>query len=231
MEMPVQIRLASYNVRKCVGLDRRRKPGRIIDVLNSLAADVIALQEADRRLGPRPAALPARLIEEETDFQCLEVSERGPSIGWHGNAVLVRKGLACGNVERLELPGTEPRGALLVQIGGRFHVVAAHLGLLRRDRRRQLRAIAERLREVSDHAVILGDFNEWARTRGLEPLQGAYTVNSPGFSYHAARPVVALDRIAHGAGLELSDAGVVQSRVTRVASDHLPIWADVRISG
>ncbi len=229
--MPVQIRLASYNVRKCVGLDRRRKPERIIDVLNTLEADVIALQEADRRLGPRPAALPARLIEEETDFQCLEVSESGPSIGWRGNAVLVRKGLATGNIERLDLPGTEPRGALLVQIGGRFHVVALHLGLLRRDRRRQVRAIAERLKGASRHAVILGDFNEWSRSRGLEPLQDAYTVHSPGFSYHAARPVVALDRIAHGGGLELRDAGVIQTRVTRVASDHLPIWADLRILG
>ena len=50
------LRIASYNIRKAKGLDRRRDPGRILRVLNGLDADVIALQEADRRLGARPSA-------------------------------------------------------------------------------------------------------------------------------------------------------------------------------
>ena len=49
------LRLASYNIRKCIGLDRRRDPGRILRVINGLEADVVVLQEADRRMGPRRA--------------------------------------------------------------------------------------------------------------------------------------------------------------------------------
>ncbi len=228
MENPEILRLASYNVRKCIGLDRRRRPERVIEVINAIGADVIALQEADKRLGERPAALPARLIEEETDFWAVPVGTSERSLGWHGNAVLVRKGLPVTHLRRIELPGTEPRGAVAVEIGGRLRFVAVHLGLLRRDRTRQLKALRAALDGADARTAILGDFNEWSDTRGLEPLEGAFAVHSPGASYHAARPVAALDRVALGAGLELRDAGVIESGKARYASDHLPIWADVR---
>lgn len=226
-----QIRLASYNVRKCIGLDRRRRPMRIIDVINTLGADVIALQEADRRLGDRPAALPARMIEDETDYRSVEIDGGGRSVGWHGNAVLVKKGLGVTAINQVELPGTEPRGAVSVEIDGKFRVVGTHLGLLRSDRRAQLTTIRQHLGHTKYPAIILGDFNEWREHRGLEPLSDGFQVHSPGRSFHAARPVAALDRIALGAGLELRDGGVVENPVTRVASDHLPIWADISLGG
>lgn len=223
------IRLASYNIRKCVGLDRCRKPERIIDVLNSLGADVIVLQEADRRLGDRPAALPARLIENETDFHNVHLSPDGPSIGWHGNAVLVRKGIEVTDIGLLDLPGTEPRGAVSVRLKSGPHLIATHLGLLRRDRRRQLDAILAEIGGNARNTAILGDFNEWSSSRGLEALASDFKMHSPGYSYHAARPVAALDRVALGSGLKLHDAGVRETRLTRIASDHLPIWADIKL--
>jgi len=223
------IRLASYNMRKCIGLDRRRKPGRIIDVLNSLQADVVALQEADRRLGERHAALPARMIEDETDFRSVEIENSGPSLGWHGNAVLVRKELSSSGADRFYLPGTEPRGAVRVQVSG-FQIVATHLGLLRSDRRSQLTAIRQQLKGSPTPTVIVGDFNEWAQTRGLEPISEEFTIHSPGRSFHAARPIVALDRVAVGRDIELLNAGVGETATARIASDHLPIWADIKIA-
>jgi endonuclease/exonuclease/phosphatase family metal-dependent hydrolase len=73
----------------------------------------------------------------------------------------------------------------------------------------------------------LGDFNEWSRTGGLAPLKDAFDIIAPGKSFHASRPIAALDRIALDASLELRDAGVVETDLSRRASDHLPIWADV----
>ncbi len=226
MSTPDGLRIASYNVRKCVGLDRRRRPERIIEVINALDADLIALQEADRRLGPRPAAIGREMIERETDFAVLDLGGDGPSIGWHGNAILLRRGLNGGAVELIALPGTEPRGAVALDVGA-LRVVATHLGLLRRDRRRQLDAIARHLGARAGRSVILGDFNEWTRRRGLEPLAEAFVVHSPGRSYHAARPLAALDRVATGREIRLQDAGVHDTALSRVASDHLPIWADL----
>jgi len=231
MTCPAKLRLASYNVRKCVGLDRRRKPERVIDVINSIDADVIALQEADRRLGNRPAALPARLIETETDFSPVDLGSGPVSLGWHGNAVLVRKGIDIGQIRRIALPGTEPRGAVSVEIDDSLLFVAVHLGLLRRDRTRQLEVLTAALAGQTDSAVIAGDFNEWSNRRGLEPLDGQFTVCAPGASFHAARPVAPLDRLALGSRVKLSDAGVINTRTARIASDHLPVWADICTPG
>ncbi len=226
MTNPAPLRLASYNIRKCIGLDRRRDPGRILKVINGLEADVVVLQEADRRLGPRRAALPHAMVEAETDFAPVELDETGVSLGFHGNAVLVRKSMQVTAQRCIELPGTEPRGAVSVEIDGALRVVGVHLGLLRRDRRRQLAVIEEQVDDAMPTA-ILGDFNEWRRASGLEALHHGFTVHAPGRSFHAARPIAALDRIALCRNLTLTDAGVVEALPARIASDHLPIWADI----
>lgn len=227
MNASAPLRIASYNLRKCRGLDGRRDPGRSLDVINALDADVVALQEADRRLGPRPAALPGRMIEEFSDFRTVALAENDVSLGWHGNAILVRRDLEVDTPRRIPLPVFEPRGAVSVQIGGRLRVVGVHLSLSRRYRRQQLAAIRAALPRDGMATVILGDFNEWSGRRGLEPLDGAFTAHAPGRSFHAARPLAALDRIALSPALELKDAGVVETAAAKVASDHLPVWADV----
>ena len=224
------IRLASYNIRKCVGLDMRRRPNRILSVINGLEADVVALQEADRRFGNRPSALPARLIEDETDFRVVPLDSNGASLGWHGNAILVRKEMPVSDQTRLELPGTEPRGAVSITINNGVRVTATHLGLRRSDRRRQSAEIVAHLKNGALPSVIIGDMNEWSPTRGLEPLSGSYRLLSPGRSFHAARPIAALDRVALSQLLENTDAGVVDTPKSRMASDHLPIWIDFRLA-
>lgn len=229
MKQRSSFRLASYNIRKCVGLDRRRNPERVLSVINGLGADVVVLQEADRRLGDRPAALPARLIEQETDFHAV-MAGNAPSVGWHGNAILVRKGVAVTEVETLDLPGTEPRGAISVTLAGSLRVVGTHLGLLRSDRRAQSHAISQFLGATALPSVIAGDFNEWSHKRGLEALDQSHEIHRPGKSFHAARPVASLDRIALSPAMELADAGVVETELSRIASDHLPIWADITLS-
>ncbi len=221
------MRLASYNLRKCRGTDGARAPARILDVINGIEADVVALQEADMRLGARPAALPARLIETHTDFTALPVATSPVSLGWHGNAILVRKGAAVTATHRIDLPGLEPRGAVAVDLAG-LRIVGVHLGLLRASRQKQLHAIRARLATLDDRpTVIMGDYNEWSPTHGLDPLRDAFDIVAPGRSFHAARPMAALDRIAVPHALTLYDAGVVETALSRRASDHLPIWADL----
>lgn len=225
------IRIASYNIRKARGLDQKRLPERTLAVINALNADIVVLQEADRRMGVRKPAIPRKLIEEETDFELVDVSTNGVSIGWHGNAILTRRPHQVTGVSRVELPGLEPRGAIRVDldIGKEVSLVAAHLGLRRRDRRAQLEAIAEATKDRA-RVVIAGDFNEWSPSRGLEPIEERFETHSPGHSFHARRPIAALDRFALSEGIELRDAGVAQGATARIASDHLPIWSDITVS-
>ena len=226
-----QLRIASYNIRKARGLDQRRRPQRILEVVNALNADVVLLQEADKRLGARPPAIERNLIAQETEFDLVEVSRNGLSLGWHGNAVLVRKGIMVDDVKVIDLPGLEPRGAVQVNldIAGGMSVVGAHLGLMRRNRRAQLDVLCRTTRD-SARVVIAGDFNEWSNEVGLEPLASRFAVTAPGKSFHARRPIAGLDRFALSEGVTLQDAGVSQDAPARRASDHLPIWFDISVA-
>jgi len=224
-----RVKLASYNIRKAIGLDRRRDPGRILDVINQIDADVVVLQEADRRLGPRPTALPRQLIDDHTDFAPVPLAANDVSLGWHGNAILVRKGLDITDPRRIELPGLEPRGAVSVVVGGSLRIAGVHLGLMRRHRHGQLRAVRAALAHCTNPTVVLGDFNEWSPRAGLEELHGDFEMHAPGLSYHASRPVAALDRIGLSAGIEFRDGGVVETKLAKVASDHLPVWAEIQL--
>lgn len=222
--------LASWNIRKCIGLDRRRDPARVIRVINEMDADIVALQEADRRLGNRPAALPDFLVRRETDLVPVEAGGHETSLGWHGNALLLRSNLQCVERHSLSLPGLEPRGAIIAEVESKhqkFRIAGVHLGFLRPYRQRQLRAIREHLEALPPlPTVVMGDFNEWSASRGFETL-GDFRVHSPGATYHSRRPVAPLDRFAVCPEISVDQVEVVETPLSRIASDHLPIRARV----
>jgi endonuclease/exonuclease/phosphatase family metal-dependent hydrolase len=221
------MRLASYNIRKAVGLDRRRDPARILDVVNHIGADVIVLQEADKRLGPRPTALPRQMIADHTDYVPVALAMNDVSIGWHGNAILVRKGIVVSDPQRIILPGLEPRGAVSAVIDSRIRIVGVHLGLMRRNRHGQLRSIRKALEHCTHPTAVLGDFNEWSPHAGLEEFQDHFHMVTPGKSFHASRPVAALDRVGLSPGIEIRTGGVIETQLSKVASDHLPVWVEI----
>ncbi|SFD79597.1 endonuclease/exonuclease/phosphatase family protein [Roseivivax sediminis] len=223
----MDLKIASYNIRKALGIDRKRSPERILSVINGMGADVVLLQEADHRLGPRRAALPHSLIARETDYSVADLAVSEVSLGWHGNAILVRKDLPVTATERFDLPGLEPRGAVMVRIEG-LHVVGTHLGLIRRWRQLQMQAILDHLGDRAATCLIGGDFNEWSRRAGFAPWASDLELVSPGPSFHSARPLGRLDRFAHGPGLSLHATGVENHGAARRASDHLPVWCAVR---
>lgn len=233
----MRVRLASYNIQKAVGLDFRRDPSRILAVIAELDADIVVLQEADKRLGTRPTAIPRFLIEQQTDYIPADVAETDVSLGWHGNAILVRRGWRILETARLQLPGLEPRGAVMARIApapsdavasGDITVIGVHLGLLRNWRRRQVRALRDHALEGEcTTTAIVGDMNEWSMRKGLGPLHPTFRIVSPGRTFPAARPAGSLDRMALGCGLKLLDAGVSDGALARIASDHRPIWAEV----
>ena len=227
--------MASYNIRKCIGLDRRRDPHRVARVLHALNAGIVALQEADKRLPPRAAALPREVILSETGLIPVRVAATSVSLGWHGNALLLGPDWRMEHLHRLPLPGLEPRGALIADLAGPagpLRVVATHLGLRRRDRQRQMTQIMASLNLAPGRpTVLLGDLNEWAPHSGFAPLDPVFTLHNPGRSFHARRPVAALDRVATGPGLAVAAMGVCRSGEAGRGSDHLPIWADLAPGG
>ena len=228
------LKVASYNIHKGVGLDRLRRPERILDVLCEIDADIIALQEADQRFGDRVAALPPELIARHSPYRPVELGKRPHSIGWHGNAILVRDDVDVLTVAPIDLPTIEPRGAVLaeVRVGGvRLRVVGMHLDLSGVQRRRQARAViaaVEARRPMP--TILMGDLNEWSLHGGcLRDFAGHFRIASTGPSFHSRRPVARLDRIMTDRSLKVAACGVHHSLKSRRASDHLPIWARIEI--
>jgi endonuclease/exonuclease/phosphatase family metal-dependent hydrolase len=228
------IRVASYNMRKAIGTDRRRRPERTIEVLNELDADVVALQEADRRFGSRASALPFHLIEELSAYKPVPLDARAGSIGWHGNALLVKKGVNIVDKELVHLPSLEPRGAVLADLevdGAPLRVVGMHLDLSGLWRRRQAGAILSHLaaRDGEPPTVLMGDLNEWSVRGGcLRDFSQHHKFAECGRSFHARRPIAQLDRIMVSHDLDIVASGAHASATARRASDHLPIWAELK---
>ncbi|MGR3636498.1 MAG: endonuclease/exonuclease/phosphatase family protein [Shimia sp.] len=224
------MRVASYNLQKCVGVDMRRHPARSMVVIRALRADVVVLQEADKRIPPRPAALPFDLFETK-GFSAVDFGQPAGSLGWHGNAMLVRDCIDVVETDKLTLPGLEPRGAIRADLMtplGPLRVVGVHLGLIRRYRLMQLNTIAHTLARLPDMpTIIAGDFNEWGPKHALDAVMPAFDFVNTGHSFPSPRPVAALDGFALTTDLKADKHGVLKRIPAPVASDHLPIWMDL----
>ncbi|KQM98854.1 endonuclease/exonuclease/phosphatase family protein [Sphingomonas sp. Leaf25] len=225
------IKVASYNMRKAIGTDRRRMPERTLEVLREIDADIIALQECDRRLGERAGVIPLNMLDEHSPWAAVPVAMRAQSMGWHGNALLVRKGAIIAEPHRIEIPALEPRGAVRADVttgGVTIRVVGMHLDLSGLWRRKQANAILRELDGCAPHlpCVLMGDLNEWTPQSGcLRDFARDHRFADTGPSFHARRPIGRLDRIMVSPALRIVEAGVHHSAAARKASDHLPIWA------
>jgi len=225
------IKVASYNIHKGIGLDRRRDPRRILDVLREIDADIIALQEADRRFGTRLSVIDPQLRADHSPWKAVAVGDRPGSMGWHGNALLVRKEATVLGSTIIHLPALEPRGAVTADVdsaGAALRVVGMHLDLSGLRRRRQAHSIMAHVHahETPRPTVMMGDLNEWSTHAGcLRDFAHHFRFAATGASFHVRRPVAALDRIMYTPDLRVIACGVHASPIARRASDHLPIWA------
>jgi endonuclease/exonuclease/phosphatase family metal-dependent hydrolase len=132
----------------------------------------------------------------------------------------------------LSVTGREPRGAIDadIEIGSRsVRFVAAHLGLRRTERRRQVRTLLEAMAgPIPDLCILAGDFNEWLPgSRSLRGFDRRFGATPRLRTFPSRRPTLALDRIwVHPADARASCA-VHATPLSRVASDHLPIRATI----
>lgn len=231
----MRLTFASYNIHKAVGTDGRRDPDRILTVLRELDADVIALQECDRRFGARESVI-ERAALDDTPWRALPVARRATSLGWHGNALLIRRTFEPIEAQAVALPMLEPRGAVRADFaveGLRMRAVGMHLDLSGLRRRDQIKAILSHLAGCGEAcpAVLMGDFNQWGvRTGAMREFGAGWQPLVPGRSFPSGQPVAPLDRIVLSPDWRVLGSGVHHSALAARASDHLPVWATIELS-
>jgi len=234
------IRVATYNIHRCRGLDGRTMPQRIASVLAGVDADVIALQEVVGASALRPG----------------QAAELGAALGmgWvmsptrhlrgalFGNVVLTRFPVRHHQQYELSWKTCEPRAVQRVELAvddaRTLHLYNVHLGTALLERRYQAERLAAVVhdRRVQGPKVVLGDFNEWARGLATDIL--AERLQSIDLTRHLKRrrtypgffPFLHLDHIYYEGEVEVDAVQLIKTRQSLVASDHLPLVADLRIT-
>jgi len=226
--------VVSYNIHRCVGLDGRQDPERVARVIEELEPDVVGLQEVESRFGANLDIHQLNYLAEETGFQAVAGTTVLRTNSHYGNALLTRYWVREVRTHNVSVSGREPRGILDVDLdihGEKLRILVTHLGLRSRERRAQTRMLLETVAAHSDEpVVILSDFNEWFPWR--RPLQWMhrYLGRSPApNTFPATWPLMALDRIWVAPPRNLLAVRAHSSALARAASDHLPLWARIKL--
>jgi endonuclease/exonuclease/phosphatase family metal-dependent hydrolase len=232
------VRIATYNIHRCRGMDRRVVPARIIEVLRDIDADVIALQEV---IGASPVgAGQAEEIGASLGMGWVMNSVRTLRQHQFGNVILSRYPILHHSTYDLSWRTCEARNCQRadLDINGRtLHVYNVHLGTAVLERRYQAGRLAAFVhdRRVTGPKIILGDFNEWMKGLATKTLSALF--ESVDISQHLKRrrtypglfPVVHLDHIYYDGKVEVVSVEMPRTRKALMASDHLPLVADLKI--
>lgn len=228
----VSFRVATYNVHRCVGIDRRLEPRRVAAVIRQMDADIIGLQEVDNRSDGSSESAQMDFLAGETGYEVVP----GPTIklsnGHYGNVLLTRWPVLKRREIDLCVSCREPRGAIeaFLSVHDReVRVIVTHLGLAFSERRYQVSRLADLIVEMTSPLfVLLGDINEWVPTgRGLKLLHSLMGKSPVTRSFPSWWPLLALDRIWVKPNKALKGIRVHNTPLSRKASDHLPVVAEI----
>lgn len=238
-----RLRVVTYNIHKCIGFDRLRRPQRVAEVLKQIDADVIGLQEVLSVRGHRAQMDQAKYIADALGMEYRMGITRALSGGVYGNALLSRFPFLSDRTFDLSHPGREERGCLQVDVAGPgdlvLHIYNAHLGTAYRERQRQacnmMRELILDLEEQNGARILLGDFNDWTRGFPTQLFSAHFTGEDIRWKLDSKRtypgllPFLHLDHIYYDQDLILEEVRLHKSRKALITSDHLPLVADFRL--
>ena len=239
-----RIRIATYNVHKCKGLDRRTSPQRIAAVIGELDADIIAIQEIlNVQHGLAKYDQARSILKNLEQYEWRFGENRTLHGGPYGNMTLSRLPVQfCRNYD-LTWRHRERRGCLRTDVllgrGMALHIFNVHLGTSLFERRHQGRKLLSKellsSRDYRGPRIVVGDFNEWTRGVVSQSMADAFeSINLRSFmrytrTYPGILPLLHLDHFYYDKQLSLRSFRLHRSRTALIASDHLPLVAEFQI--
>ena len=241
------MRLVTYNVHRCVGVDKRLDVERIAGVIAELEPDIVCLQELDvgraRTGGVDQAQAIADRLSMAVRFHAamtVEAEEYGDAILTRHPERLVRAG-ALPTIRGV--PGLEPRGALWVRVtieGVDINVLTTHLGLVPHEQRLQAAALVGKdwlgHPDCKGPTILAGDFNATSITRPYQTLarnhadcQRQLGLKPTLKTFPSGFPAIRIDHVFVSPEIRVTGVRAPFSPLSRMASDHLPLVVDFEI--
>lgn len=249
----MKIRVLTYNIHRAIGVDRSFRPERVAKILAHHDADLVLLQEVDDGV-PRSRNLDlARELAQELGYPHLAVGHNvSLRKGRYGNATLSRFPIERERNIDLTIGRKKRRGCqhTTLRVEGSFRkprtleVFNLHLGLSARERQQQIGLMVSS-QEFSSlphttACIVGGDFNDWRSllrqffvdVLGFDCATESLTRRgrSPIRTYPSFSPRGPLDRLYYRGSLERLGARRCRLGISKVASDHLPIYAEFELS-
>lgn len=244
-------RILSYNVHGGVGVDRKRSQDRLAAVIRESGADLICFQEAFESLdGVRHSLRDSVCVAWRSnafhyEFLTLHQSkEYRYGLAIASKRPFVLKKSSGFNLDHPKTIAREPRGAIWIELedpltNRSIHVVNTHFGLQSLERRLQAKTLIGNQWlngiEAKDQIVICGDLNTGPKGPAYQTIADRYADTQlvaengrPSPSFLSWAPLRRIDHIFTSPNLRVSKAGVHKSPLSRWASDHLPIFADIK---
>jgi len=224
------LRVATYNIHQCVGGDGIENPRRIAEVLGEINADIVALQEVTSH--PEISHDMLAYLAAATKMKPLEGFTLSVAGSRYGNALLSRVPISAVNRVDISVQGREPRGVVEVVVNHNCQTVAlwaTHLGLSIGERRKQINTLLKMIDAANvDMSILLGDLNEWFPWgRPLRELHRWFKAADSPATFPTRRPFLKLDRILVRPADRVATIRTHSTKLSRVASDHLPLVADI----
>ncbi|MEM1377851.1 MAG: endonuclease/exonuclease/phosphatase family protein [Pseudomonadota bacterium] len=240
------LRCISWNIHRCKGNDGLFDPERTQRILiNEVCrpdTDALILQEADGDFPPHEGLLNITEIERSTGLRYAHPdiqhrwSER--SHGFLGVIFFLHPDIRVESIELVDLPGRCHRGAVVAELcreGKKFRLIGTHLSLSQALRLAQMRTISQHIfRKESKPTILVGDLNEWRPWGGLAlspKLLGQTFIGPAKATFPINRPFLPLDRALAIAPARVVETEVLDGAGIRVASDHRPLSAHIRLGG
>jgi endonuclease/exonuclease/phosphatase family metal-dependent hydrolase len=246
-ERDLPIRVMTYNIHSCIGIDGKIRPERVARVINHCDPDIVAVQELDahrlRSGGHDQAAVIANHLRMDHVFHAMIEEEKER----YGIAIFARHPFRVVKSERFtrtdHRPFREARGAIWItlELGGRpLHFINTHFGLGRAERNFQVNELLGedwlgRIRE-NEPVILCGDFNSGPRSKVFQILQGrlrdaqiAAVDHKPLATFSSVKPLLRIDHVFVSPHFSVENVDLPETPTARIASDHLPLCVELRL--